>query len=126
MNDPIIERHISKSIRSVYKLLVEAQALQKHYEPDKIKDLERHIKRLQSALDIIDGTKTARFSAHAKELHKQGKLNSKGSKLEKHHDRIVDAVNTNGNLSELAEELSVSRSTVYRYINKYIGKYSLK
>lgn len=83
-----------------------------------LKGFKQLQQRLQSALEIVDGTKSAKFSAIAKEKQKSGKLNPKGSKLDKHHDRIVEAVNAGMPIAMLATELEVQVSTVYRYLKK--------
>lgn len=84
-----------------------------------IKDLKVIKKRFQSALDIVDGTRTAKYSANTKEMYRLGKLKSKGSKLDKHHDWIVEAVKAGVHKTKIASELKVDRKSLYHYLKKH-------
>ncbi len=81
------------------------------------KEAQVFIKHLKSALAIVDGSRHAMYSKTAKKMHKAGRK-PKGSMLDKHRDRIIEALGEKISIAKIARELGVQRSTLSDYVIK--------
>ncbi len=117
MTSPIVDRLTEKSIKNVQDLLQEALKLQMIHEKDV--ELDFLVKHLKSALHIVDGSRRKVYAETRRKQMEAGTWSIKGSKLDKHHDRIVEALEAKVYKKVLAKELNVDRATLYNYLEKH-------
>lgn len=116
---PTAKQYTGSMISIITISLSEVQLIIKNKPPEdkvSIKEFKTLEKRLQSALDIVDGTRYAKCSAGMKSSWASGKGKHKASGLANNHDKIVEAMSNNVGKTALAKELGVNRVTLYKYM----------
>lgn len=108
----IIEIKNDVLISSLSDAIDETDDYLKLINPDKkaeIKSLKIMKERFLSALDIVDGSESARFASQL----------PKSSQLDKHHRRIIVGLSEGVSKTALSYELGVHRMTLHRYLKKH-------
>lgn len=77
---------------------------------------KKNFSKLNSAIDTLDGTRSAKQAANARKGYDLKTRKPKGSKLDKHREKIIQLINDGGSLDSISSDVNCSLRTIKRWL----------